>query len=83
MNATIYPDPFAGRPELSLAKLLLQTNDYDIGYKYNLPFEVDKEKLVSVSATSMYVYTKMNILDLNLGFRCPNLTADNGRQSIR
>ena len=31
-------------------------------------FEVDKEKLVSVSATPMYVYTKMNILDLNLGF---------------
>ena len=60
--------------DLNLAKLLLQTNDYDIGYKYNLPFEVDKEKLVSVSATSMYVYTKMNIL---------NLTADNGRQSIR
>ena len=69
--------------DLNLAKLLLQTNDYDIGYKYNLPFEVDKEKLVSVSATSMYMNAKMNILDLNLGFRCPNLRADNGRQSIR
>ena len=45
-------------------------------------FEVDKEKLVSVSATSMYV-EKTNILDLNLGFRCPNLPTDNGRQSIR
>ena len=46
-------------------------------------FEVDKEKLVSVSATSIYVQTKTNILDLNLGFRCPNLPTDNGRQSIR
>ena len=49
------PDPFAGRPELRLIKLILRTNYYDIGNKYTMPFKVDKEKLVSVSVTPVYV----------------------------
>ena len=48
-----------------------------------MPFKVDEEKLVSFCVTPMYVYTKTNILDPNLGFRFPNLKTDNGTRSIQ